>query len=200
DLFPLPSGVVANAASLTVDVTFRTTQGGVLLGYQNQAAGTTPTSAVPALYVGTDGKLYAALYNGAINPIKSAVAVNDGLVHHALVARSGSTLTLTLDGTKVGTLSGPFSSKNMTFNQLGTGYTGGGWPGGNSGYDPFVGVMDKLTITTSTKLTSAVITDQSFSDFRDGIRYLYQVRSPSGGTALAGSALSFTGSDSIPLP
>jgi hypothetical protein len=200
DAFPLPSGVVANAASLTVDVTFRTTQGGVLLGYQNQAAGTTPTIAVPALYVGTDGKLYAALYNGAINPIKSAVVVNDGLTHHAVLVRSGSTLTLTLDGTKVGTLSGPFSSQNMTFNQLGTGYTGGGWPAGNSGYDPFVGVIDKLTITTSTKLTSAVITDQSFSDLQDGIRYLYQVSSPSGGTALAGNALSFTGSDSIPLP
>ncbi len=102
----LPTGLINGATSLTVDVTFQTTAGGVILGYQNRALGTTPTNYVPALYVGTNGLLYAEIWNGAVHPITSTTKVNDGQQHTAVFTLSGSTETLTLDGKLVGTLTG----------------------------------------------------------------------------------------------
>jgi hypothetical protein len=144
----LPDGLINSASSLTVDLTFQTTAGGVLLGYQNQPRGTAPSSYVPALYVGTDGHLYAELYDGAIQPLQSAVQVNDGRVHHVVFTLSGYTQTLTLDGTVVGTLTGANIPLDMVFNQLGTGYTGF-WPGGNGGVDPFNGTIGQIVISTN---------------------------------------------------
>src|SRR5262249_42247843 len=108
----LPNGLIHDATSLSVDVTFSTTQGGVILGYQNQPLGNTPSNYVPALYVGTDGRLYGELWNGAVNPLRSGTAVNDGGSHHAILNWDGSTLTLTLDRTQVGQLTGAFDPQN----------------------------------------------------------------------------------------
>ena len=102
----------------------------MILGYQNQPVGTTPTHWVPALYVGTNGLLYAEIWNGAVQPIASATKVNDGQEHTAVFTLSGSTETLTLDGKLVGTLTGSPQPLDMTFDELGDGETGG-WPGGN---------------------------------------------------------------------
>ena len=44
----LPNSFVSGTYSFQVDVTFKTTTGGVILGYQNQPLGTTPTNYVPA--------------------------------------------------------------------------------------------------------------------------------------------------------
>ena len=49
----LPGALISGATTLTVDVTFQTTSDGVILGYQNQPAGTTPNGYMPALYVGS---------------------------------------------------------------------------------------------------------------------------------------------------
>jgi hypothetical protein len=199
DAIALPAGLVNGASNLTVDVTFQTTAGGVILGYQNEPLGTLPGNFVPALYVGTDGHLYAEIYDATL-PIRSSGVVNDGLTHHAVLTLTGGTKqTLTLDGIKVGTLSGSVQPLDMKYDQLGTGETAT-WRAGNGGYDPFIGVIDQVAIATSPTLSASVVSDQSFSDTQDGIRYLYQVSSPNGATALAGRALTFTGSDSIPLP
>ncbi len=144
----LPSGLIQNATSLTLDVTFQTTTGGVILGYQDQALGTAPANFVPALYVGTDGHLYAEIYNGTIQPIKSALPVNDGKVHHAVLTVAGTGEVLTLDGNTVGFLAGTLTPLDMSFNQVGTGGTGG-WPAGTGGFDPFAGTIDSIQITAN---------------------------------------------------
>ena len=120
----LPNSFVSAAYSFQVDVTFKTTTGGVILGYQNQPLGTTPTNYVPALYVGTDGRLYAELWTGALQPIASPGKVNDGQMHHAVFTYTGGEQTLTLDGLLVGTLNAAPTPLDMVFNQVGTGYTG----------------------------------------------------------------------------
>jgi uncharacterized repeat protein (TIGR01451 family) len=155
---PLPSGLIHDATNLTLDIAFHTTAGGVILGYQNQPAGTAPTHWVPALYVGTDGKLYGELWNGAVNPLQSSSVVNDGQPHRAVLTLTGSALSLTLDGVTVGQLTGPFDQLDMTFNQLGTGETAF-WPAGNSGYFPFVGTLDRVTITTNATVAASPALD-----------------------------------------
>src|SRR5262249_31332424 len=133
--------------ALTVDVSFHTTVGGVILGYQNQPLGTLAGNWVPALYVGTDGLLYGEIYAGAA-ALRSGVRVNDGSSHRAELSYSGGVQTLKLDGTVVGTIAAQVQPKDLTFNQLGTGYTAN-WPGGNGGLDPFVGTLDQVTISNN---------------------------------------------------
>ncbi len=144
----LPAGLIQNATSLTIDLAFQTDTGGVLLGYQDQPLGTSPGNYVPALYVGTDGYLYAEIYNGIIEPIKSSVQVNDGREHQVVLTVSDDEEVLTLDGTTVGVLSGALDPLDMSHDQLGTGYTNY-WPGGNGGIDPFVGTINQVQITAN---------------------------------------------------
>ena len=151
----LPAGLINGATTLTVDVTFQTTAGGVILGYQNRPLGTTPSQWVPALYVGTNGLLYAEIWNGGVHPITSTTKVNDGQQHVAVLTLSGSTETLTLDGNTVGTLTGSPQPLAMTFDELGTGETAD-WPAGTGGFDPFVGTIGKVQITSGTMLAGSV--------------------------------------------
>ena len=45
----------------TIEAWFQTTSGGVILGYQSSDPSTNPTAGTPALYVGSDGKLYGSI-------------------------------------------------------------------------------------------------------------------------------------------
>ena len=143
----LPAGLIHNATSLTVDVTFHTSAGGVILGYQNAPLGNVPGNYVPALYVGTDGKLYGSIYS--LGGLHSNTVVNDGASHYAVLTVTGNTLSLSLDGVSLGQTMGTLSPLDMTFNQLGTGYTVTYPAGITSGSDPFIGTLDKVVITTN---------------------------------------------------
>ena len=66
----LPGGVISyptdgasSTQPISVDAWFSTTTGGVILGQQGLATPPTmPSGSVPAIYVGTDGFLYAELF------------------------------------------------------------------------------------------------------------------------------------------
>ena len=144
----LPSGLITGNAFLNVAITFQTTSGGVILGYQNQPSGTTPTAYVPALYVGTNGLLYAEIYNGSSQQLVSTKPVNDGAEHTVILSEADNSLEMFLDGALVGQLFGAPVPLGMTYDQLGTGY-------GNSSvysatpavaYDPFKGTIDSVQI------------------------------------------------------
>jgi hypothetical protein len=151
----LPGGLISGATNLTVDVAFHTTAGGVILGYQNRPLGVTPDQYMPALYVGTDGRVYAQIFDGSFRTLVSSGLVNDGHAHHAVLVETGSAQSLYVDGDLVGTLHGTPVPLNMTFDQLGTGYTLG-HPGTPYGFIPFVGTLDNVLITTGTTLTGSV--------------------------------------------
>lgn len=87
------------------------------------------------MYVGNDGKLYAEWLTGAIAPISSAAAVDDGLWHHAVLTGKGTTQSLYLDGRLQGSLSGTISLTfasltfaSTTYLTFGAGYIGSTWP------------------------------------------------------------------------
>jgi len=117
---------------------------------------------LPAIRAGLsyDGKLYAEWWTAHVSPISSSGPVDDGLWHHVVLTTStdGTTQTLNLDGTNIGTLTGTVSLGgigNPTNLSFGAGYIGGDWPNenyyrknGNTGYlDYLNGQIADITLT-----------------------------------------------------
>ncbi|MER7107849.1 polymorphic toxin-type HINT domain-containing protein [Streptomyces sp. NPDC000229] len=150
----LPAGTLKKSRDAAVEVWFRTVAtgvGGPLVGYQNKAWGTAPTTGVPMLYVGTDGKLRGQFWTGAVQPITDITKnVNDGRWHHAVLSVSGSTQSLYLDGKLSGTITGKQLVQNdLTHNQIGAAHasTPASWPGwGSVGAKSFDGAIDDVAV------------------------------------------------------
>jgi hypothetical protein len=144
NIFPYPTSG-SGSQSFTFETWFQTSSNGVLVGQQDVAPFNNPNAgSAPGLYVGTDGKLYAQMFNGSsINPLASTNSVNDGFFHHAAVTYDGTSMTLYLDGVLVGSQVLPQAGYSSDYKyQLGTGYTAG-WPGGNNGWFTFTGIIDE---------------------------------------------------------
>jgi Concanavalin A-like lectin/glucanases superfamily len=144
----------------TIELQFETTSGGVILGYQNTSPGpsTAPCCYVPALYVGTDGRLHGDIWQ--YNQVVSNVAVNDGQWHTvALVSDSASgTLSLYLDGQLVGTGPGSVVDAGATFDQIGDGFTDG-WAATPGGWYGFAGRIADVRIWSMALSASQVQQD-----------------------------------------
>ena len=120
------------------------TAGGVLFDQEKCAITANPVACGgynPALYVGTDGKLYGKFWdsNGTSNQIISSLKVNDGAWHHVLLAASGSSQAMYLDGVKAGTTSGTMTATGLGYLYVGAGASGGNWtnhPTNTLGYFP----------------------------------------------------------------
>jgi hypothetical protein len=146
DLFPYPTSGSANAP-FSFETWFSTLTGGVILGQQDSFVDSKPFAYMPAVYVGTDGKLYVAMFWDQFARIVSSVRVNDGAFHHVAVTYDGTTEFVYLDGTLIG--SRPFTQigyASSYYYQLGTGYTAGLWPAANNGWFYFDGVIDEASI------------------------------------------------------
>lgn len=144
----LPHNLVGGASYQSIGLWFKTTSPGVLLSYQSDgltAGATTTGNYVPAMYVGTSGKLNAQLWNGNLAPIQTPAAVADGKWHYALLSGAGNTQSLYLDGAFVASKAGiiaPYKDLGTENQYVGGGYWGGAWPdephfttgGSNTGY------------------------------------------------------------------
>ena len=201
----LPSGLIHNATSLAISVTFATTGDGVILAYQDQPLGSTPVNWVPMLYIGTNGHLYFEFFNGSSQPIESATQLNDGQLHTVTIQWSGSVLSFTLDSETSGTISS-FSPLmlNMTYDELGTGYAGN-YPAASNGYFPFTGTISNLTITAGTALLGALRPNlsaggqASFTPLNAGT-YTIGLSSTDVLGSTGTASQSFTTQGTIPLP
>ncbi|MER5884941.1 polymorphic toxin-type HINT domain-containing protein [Streptomyces sp. NPDC001941] len=185
----LPSGTLKKSRDAAVEVWFKTIAtgvGGPLLGYQNKAWGTTPTTGVPLLYVGTDGKLRGQFATGTVAPITDTTKnVNDGKWHHAVLSVSGSDQSLYLDGKLSGKLTGKqLVQTDLTYNQIGAANatTPGSWPGwGATGAKSFAGTLDDVAVYHHPLGSAAVA-----GHYREGTRtadLLARTTLPSGRTA-----------------
>ncbi len=119
---------------ISIEIMFKTKNDGVLIGYENipSSRSSTPSSYVPIMFVGTDGRLRSQLWNGRVNPITSKETVNDGNWHHAILVVNKDIQVLYLDGDKIGQLDGKINNLDMSKNQWGTGFCSG-W-GFTNGY------------------------------------------------------------------
>ncbi|MEV0730194.1 LamG-like jellyroll fold domain-containing protein [Polymorphospora sp. NPDC050346] len=130
----LPGNLISDGEYQSVAMRFKTTgTDGVLFSYSRDPItnSTTAGNYVPALYIGSDGKLRGQFWQGAATPITSPSAVNDGQWHQVVLAGAGTTQTLYLDGVAIGTLGGPIAESadggaNSVY--VGAGFVGGTWP------------------------------------------------------------------------
>jgi hypothetical protein len=132
---------------LSFETWFRTSAGGVILGQQpSPAFGAISGGWIPAVYVGTDGHLYAQMFwGGAANPVVSPGVVNDNQFHHVAVTYDGTTESVYLDGVAIGTRALTQVAYAGSYNyQLGLGITYT-WPAGNGGWFPFKGLIDEAS-------------------------------------------------------
>jgi hypothetical protein len=178
----LPNDLIREfEANETIEAWFQTSYGGVILGYQDQAAYSSyPQSRrtyVPALYVGSDGMLYGELWNGDTDPISSGFAVTDGQWHHvALVADGESQLeSLYVDGQWAGSLEGPVEDIGGSFNQIGNGYNWP-WPAGGGNWTPFNGQIDDVRIWSMARSADEVQQDMTtgLSGTEPGLQAYYR--------------------------
>ena len=149
NLYPFPT-VGAPQTPFPFELWFRTSAGGVILGQQACGPFDACGAYVPALYVGTDGRLYSQFfYDGSVNPFASAVPVNDGGYHHVAATYDGTNLVQYLDSLLIGSrvfLQQVYS--DTYYYQLGTGRTGG-WPAGNGDWYSFRGIIDEVALYSS---------------------------------------------------
>ena len=146
DAFPFPT-TGTSTVPFSFETWFATTFGGVILGQQNVPVPSSTSAAVPAIYVGIDGRLRVEMFwNGTPSPQTSPGTVNDGFFHHVAAVYDGSTLTAYLDGVAYASI--PFTQTayaSAYFYQLGTG-RGAGRPSTASSYFDFEGLIDEPAI------------------------------------------------------
>ncbi|WP_163505155.1 LamG-like jellyroll fold domain-containing protein [Fodinicola acaciae] len=121
----------------SVELWFRmatnSTAGGVLFDEQSLDITTITTAQgnyVPAMYVGTDGKLYGKFWdtNHTSGGMVSPTRVNDGLWHHAALAAAANGQVLYLDGQKIGATTAALVASPSNFVYVGAGASGFTWP------------------------------------------------------------------------
>ncbi len=123
----LPNNLIRQfEQNATIEARFQTKGGGVILGYQDvpfdpYSFGNWIASD-PAIYVGTDGLLHAAL-PGSPDELVSPSPVNDGQWHHAALVLDGAQASASfyLDSQRIGSLPISVVDFGGYFNQIGTG-------------------------------------------------------------------------------
>ncbi|RKE05089.1 RHS repeat-associated protein [Streptomyces sp. TLI_171] len=131
----LPASAAPVRGANSIELWFKTAASGVLYGYQSFPIGAAHTAGVdqwnPALYIGTDGKLYGALWTGdGANALASAKTVNDNTWHHAVLAGDDNGQTLYLDGAQSAatTAKRTVYYNGSSYAYVGAGTAEGGWP------------------------------------------------------------------------
>ncbi|MBY8885843.1 DUF3990 domain-containing protein [Streptomyces sp. PTM05] len=144
----MPSSDAVTTGPASAEMWFKmpsgNTAGGVLLDEEKCAITANPVGCGgydPALYVGTDGKLYGKFWdsNGTADQIVTSAKVNDGKWHSVLLTASTTAQALYLDGNQVGTTSAALASTGTGYLYVGAGAAGGNWtnhPTNTLGYFP----------------------------------------------------------------
>lgn len=145
----------------TISVSFLANAGtnGILVSSGHDTPDKNNSGAMPLMYIGTDGRLYAQFWNGYVRPIVSPQQVDDGQWHTATLASNGADQSLYLDNNVRVGMAGSPTVQNLD-PQL---YAGAGifntnaWvnaPGGNTTVHNsyFTGQIANLVIYTGVQL------------------------------------------------
>jgi hypothetical protein len=131
DYETLPTNLLVHHTGnpFTFSIWFKTLSTGIILGQQNTSTPNSATGYVPAIYVGTDGKLYTSCFwGGAVsNQSISPVAVDDGNWYNITVTFSSGSQISYLNGVSYATLAKTQTSYSSTYYYfLGSG-SGSSW-------------------------------------------------------------------------
>lgn len=150
-----------NPQDFSLDVWFRTTGTGKLIGFESSTNPTSSEHYDRHLYVGSDGRLHFGIWTGTAQLLSTGKALNDGLWHQAIATFSQGTSSLYVDGALV-------DSRRVGSAWNGSGYwrLGGnrlsGWPSGSDGF--FAGSIGEARIYN--RAVSAVEVSNSYSQKR----------------------------------
>ncbi|MFE4632726.1 LamG-like jellyroll fold domain-containing protein [Streptomyces sp. NPDC056773] len=177
----IPEATLASSKILTVELWFKTSKPGVLVGFQNARLGDgVPTKWSPALLIDATGKLRGGfeLSGEWKTPLSSTASVTDGAWHHAVLTSSGTRETLYLDGQSAGSRTGAVDHSTKTFAYLGAGYSSTEWDDRSGrGVRYFTGSMDEAAVYHSALDASTV---RAHYDARTGTSKLSKSTLPSG--------------------
>jgi hypothetical protein len=151
DVFNSPTNGTTTQYAVSFSAWFNTTTTGVILGQTDASTtpgGAAPSGWVPAVYVGTDGRVYASLFwhgpGGAI--LTSSGSYNDGAWHQVTDVYDHGIETLYLDGNPVAAQSIAVVGYAGSYNySLGAGYTTD-WPNTTGGWSFFNGQLDEAAV------------------------------------------------------
>jgi hypothetical protein len=95
----LPAGLLHASNVLTLTLAFQAQPGtnGILFSTGNDTPDKANGAAMPVMYIGTDGRLYAQFWNGGVTPMISPQPVNDGQWHRVTLTSTGTHQGLYLD-------------------------------------------------------------------------------------------------------
>ncbi|GAA0692758.1 hypothetical protein GCM10010193_54170 [Kitasatospora atroaurantiaca] len=143
----LPTSTTVGTGDNSVEMWFNmpagNTAGGVLFDYAGSSlTGANPRGNdwVPALYVGTDGKLHSKFWDqyGSAWQVNTPGTVNDGKWHHVVLAANSGRSTLYMDGVQVGYTNGTRTNSLTSYVYIGAGesYNWPSAPTNERGYFP----------------------------------------------------------------
>ncbi|EWM17831.1 laminin G domain-containing protein, partial [Kutzneria sp. 744] len=127
----LPTALSSGWAGSSISLWFKTTAtNGILYSYNGSdlSHGVIIGDYVPALYVGSDGKLNGEFWYPGGSPMQSRTAVNDGQWHHVVLQEAGNSQGLYLDSQYVDSRVGNIPVMDNAYRYIGAGYIGGSWP------------------------------------------------------------------------
>jgi gliding motility-associated-like protein len=148
----LPNDLIKSESDFTISMRFKTTDKGVMLGYQNVAVDGNATNYIPILVVQSDGKLRSTLWTTDARDMStvSNQVVNDGNWHKVDMAVTPTSITIYIDEVLAGTTtSGTVAHLDMSFNQIGRGRTDAtrdSTGGGMTGWVGFTGCIDNFVL------------------------------------------------------
>ncbi|WP_020391989.1 LamG-like jellyroll fold domain-containing protein, partial [Kribbella catacumbae] len=157
----LPHGLATRSRDAAIELWFKTsgTAGQPLFGYGWAIKGQI-SRGMPALYVGSDGKLRGQFWHGSAAPMTSAPAVNDNQWHHVVLSSVGTRQSLYLDGVAIGTITQSVVDHDLfTMNQVGsaTVATPSAWPAyGNETTKYLTGQIDEVALYSHPLTTKEV--------------------------------------------
>ncbi|MGW6448655.1 LamG-like jellyroll fold domain-containing protein [Lentzea sp. NPDC055074] len=148
----LPRAAVMKNRDLSIEMWFKTTSGGPLIGFQHKKYEETQDGAVPVLYVDRDGKLRGQFWHGRVAPITTTAKVNDGQWHHVVLTGSVNVQKMFVDGRYVNETLGEIDDSRLEFGQIGAGFAvgpadwepAGWWPGEAKKH--FQGEIDEVAL------------------------------------------------------
>ncbi|MCU7729892.1 polymorphic toxin-type HINT domain-containing protein [Actinoplanes sp. KI2] len=188
----LPKGVLKRSRDTAVELWFLMTTsqtGGPLIGYQDTAVDTTPTTGVPVLYVGGNGHVYGQFKNTATTPkpIDGGVDLRNNKWHHVVLSVTADVQTLYVDGSRIASKpasDGALDPSLMTFNQAGAAWATSptSWPNwGSTAKRYFNGSLDEIAVYGHALSDQAVAAHYQYGSAQADL--LSQVTLPSGKTS-----------------
>ncbi|MDH2387249.1 DNRLRE domain-containing protein [Streptomyces sp. HNM0663] len=144
----LPDDTLRTSTFLSVELWFKTTEPGVLMGFQGGPLEDGRPVYWSPIAIGDDGRLRGQfeITGRSITPITSSAPVTDGEWHHLVLAGAGTTQTMYLDGSPIGTLTGPIDHHIKVNTYIGAGWSSPGWDGKPLGVRHFSGLIDEVAV------------------------------------------------------